>query len=99
MRDTDTAPLASPALASTQTAPTAASGTNSTQIATTAFVNTALPYAEIDATANYTSRKCSDNTCISRVWLDTNAGAFYKAVAGSSTVPLDNSLVSATSLV
>jgi len=96
---TDAAPLASPALTGTPTAPTAASGTNSTQIATTAFVNTALtPYAEIDATAKlYFQENAPTILALAEVWLDTNAGAFYKAVAGSSTVPLDSSLVSASS--
>ena len=94
---TDAAPIASPALTGTPTAPTAALGTNTTQLATTAFVTSSVEEAIETNNTVYFQDAAPTFDAFAQIWFDTNAGGLYKSVASSSTVPLDNTMVSSSS--
>ena len=96
---TDAAPLASAALTGAPTAPTATSGNNTTQIATTAFVQSAItPFAEAEASGKlYFQDNPPTILALGELWLETDTGGFYKAAAGSSTIPLNSGNVASSS--
>ncbi len=96
---TDAAPLASPSLTGAPTAPTASSGSNTTQLATTAFVQSAItPFAETEASGKlYFQDNAPTILALGELWLETDTGGFYKAAAGSTTIPLNNGNVASSS--
>jgi len=95
---TDAAPLASPALTGTPTAPTAALTTNTTQLATTAFTTSKVQ--ESIGTSNKVYFQDSAPTtfvAFDEIWIETDSGALYKQVAGTSVAPLDSRFASSSS--
>ena len=91
--------LNNPTFTGTPTAPTASSGTNTTQIATTAYVQGSIStFSALSANALiYFSDNAPTTLELGQIWQETDTGALYKCVAGTSVVPLDSSLVTASS--
>ena len=94
---TDAAGLASPAFTGTPTAPTAALTTNNTQIATTAFVKGKVEQSILTSSKIYVQDNEPSFNAFDEIWIETDTGSIYKSVAGTTTVPLDSSLVSSSS--
>ena len=95
---TDGAPIASPSFTGVPAAPTAALTTNTTQIATTAFVTSKVQEAVGTSQKVYFQDNAPTTfSSFDEIWIDTNSGALYKQVAGTTIAPLDSRFVSNSS--
>ena len=95
---TDGAPIASPSFTGVPAAPTAVLTTNTTQIATTAFVTSKVQEAVGTSQKVYFQDNAPTTfSSFDEIWIDTNSGALYKQVAGTTIAPLDSRFVSNSS--
>jgi hypothetical protein len=95
---TDAAPIASPSFTGVAAAPTPALATNTTQLATTAFVTSKVQEAVGTSQKIYFQDNAPTTfSAFDEIWIDTNSGALYKQVAGTTIAPLDSRFVSNSS--
>ncbi len=94
----DAAPIASPSFTGVPAAPTPALATNTTQLATTAFVTSKVQEAVGTSQKIYFQDNAPTSfSAFDEIWIDTNSGALYKQVAGTTIAPLDSRFVSNSS--
>ena len=91
------APKANPTFTGTPRVPEPASSSNDTQVATTAFVKGKVEQSILTASKLYVQDNEPSFNAFDEIWIETDTGSIYKSVAGTSTVPLDSSLVSSSS--